>query len=224
MATKTGKGGGAAAPRKRPRARSGGAAQLTAMRALAHPLRLRLVELFAEGPRTTKQVAEELGLPPTRLYHHVHALEAAGLLRLRERRKKRGTEEKYYEATPERMEIRHADTAARGRQVAALASSAVEAARLELAGMLAGEVPWGSEDSPLIVRLRVLSDVVAARIRKDLLAVIRRHAGEKATTRARSRQRTEGKRATDPPREGGGSWSLTMLLLPARDRGGKGKR
>lgn len=68
------------------------------MRALAHPLRLRIMELFAEAPRTTKQVADLLGQPPTRLYHHVAALERAGLLRLKETRKNRGTVEKWYES------------------------------------------------------------------------------------------------------------------------------
>jgi len=73
------------------------------MRALAHPLRLRLLELFAERPRTTKQVADFLGQPPTRLYHHVAALERAGLLHLKETRKNRGTVEKWYETTARRM-------------------------------------------------------------------------------------------------------------------------
>src|SRR5437764_14850940 len=68
------------------------------LRALAHPLRLRIMELFAEGPKTTKRVAELLGEPPTRLYHHVAALERAGLLHLKETRKNRGTVEKWYEA------------------------------------------------------------------------------------------------------------------------------
>src|SRR5436190_12423163 len=72
--------------------------ELAQMRALAHPLRLRIMELFAERPRTTKQVAELLGQPPTRLYHHVAALDRAGLLRLTETRKKRGTIERWYEA------------------------------------------------------------------------------------------------------------------------------
>jgi DNA-binding transcriptional ArsR family regulator len=71
------------------------------LRALAHPLRLRLVELFGEASRTTMQVAEILGQPPTRLYHHVNALTRAGVLRVRETRKNRGTVEKWYElATP----------------------------------------------------------------------------------------------------------------------------
>jgi DNA-binding transcriptional ArsR family regulator len=69
------------------------------IRALAHPLRLRLMELFAETPRTSKQVADLLGEPPTRLYHHVAVLERAGLLRLKETRPNRGTTEKWYEAT-----------------------------------------------------------------------------------------------------------------------------
>jgi DNA-binding transcriptional ArsR family regulator len=73
-------------------------ATVAEMRALAHPLRLRLLELFAEAPRTTKQAADLLGEPPTRLYHHVAALERAGLLRLKETRKNRGTTEKWYEA------------------------------------------------------------------------------------------------------------------------------
>ena len=73
------------------------------IRALAHPLRLRLMELFVEAPRTTKQVADLLGEPPTRLYHHVAVLERAGLLRLKETRRNRGATEKWYEATSRTM-------------------------------------------------------------------------------------------------------------------------
>src|SRR3954447_5228118 len=73
------------------------------MRALAHPLRLRILELFAETPRTTKQVADLLGQPPTRLYHHVAALERVGWLELRETRKNRGTIEKWYGTPAKRL-------------------------------------------------------------------------------------------------------------------------
>src|SRR5881394_4181539 len=79
----------------------GGAPALRAgvaqLRALAHPLRLRIAERFAEGPSTTMQVAAWLGQPPTRLYHHVQVLERAGILRLRETRGNRGAVEKWYE-------------------------------------------------------------------------------------------------------------------------------
>jgi DNA-binding transcriptional ArsR family regulator len=73
-------------------------ANVAELRALAHPLRLRIMELFAESPKTTKRVAELLGEPPTRLYHHVAALERAGLIYLKETRKNRGTVEKWYES------------------------------------------------------------------------------------------------------------------------------
>lgn len=68
------------------------------VKALAHPLRMRIIEtLGASDPMTTKQVAEALGEKPTRLYHHVDKLEKAGLIRLTHTRQNRGTTEKYYE-------------------------------------------------------------------------------------------------------------------------------
>lgn len=72
---------------------------LEQVKALAHPLRVRIIEtLAASDPMTTKQVAELLGEKPTRLYHHVGLLEKAGLIQLTHTRKNRGTTEKYYAA------------------------------------------------------------------------------------------------------------------------------
>ena len=72
---------------------------LDQVKALAHPLRIRIIEaLTASEPMTTKQVAESLGEKPTRLYHHVDLLEKTGLIRLTHTRQNRGTTEKYYEA------------------------------------------------------------------------------------------------------------------------------
>jgi DNA-binding transcriptional ArsR family regulator len=78
---------------------------LTQIKALADPLRQRLLAAFVDEPRTTKQVAVELGQPPTRLYHHVDLLERAGLLELVETRPKRGTTEKYFRAIANRFAI-----------------------------------------------------------------------------------------------------------------------
>jgi len=68
------------------------------VKALADPLRIRILEVLCTAERTTKQVAEQLGEKPTKLYHHVEALEKAGLIRLAHTRQKRGTIEKYYMA------------------------------------------------------------------------------------------------------------------------------
>lgn len=72
---------------------------LAQIRALANPLRLRILGALVGEPRTTKQVAELVGEKPTKLYHHVQAMERAHLVRLVSTRPKRGTVEKYYQAT-----------------------------------------------------------------------------------------------------------------------------
>lgn len=190
------------APRRPPK---GG--ELAAMRALAHPLRVRLLELFAERPRTTKQAAEELRLPPTRLYHHVHALEKGGLLRLRETRRVRGTHEKYYETTLERLREGFADGARPSdADLIALASSILEAARLELALLQQRGAPWRYEDG-LLARLGVRSRAAGERLQRDLQALIRRH------TRKVPAKGHDAAEAEAPLQ-----WSLTLLLLPLSPR------
>ena len=64
-------------------------ASLEQMKMLADPRRIRILELLCGEERTTKQVAEILGEPPTRLYHHVAALARVGLVRLTRTRQSR---------------------------------------------------------------------------------------------------------------------------------------
>lgn len=78
---------------------------LRQIRALADPLRMRILTALSEE-RTTKQVAELLDEKPTRLYHHVDALERAGLVQLTRTSPKRGTTEKYYRAVARAFEAR----------------------------------------------------------------------------------------------------------------------
>jgi DNA-binding transcriptional ArsR family regulator len=73
--------------------------ELDQVRVLADPLRLRIVEQLCLEERTTKQVADALGEKPTKLYHHVEALEKVGLIRQTRTRQNRGTLERYYLAT-----------------------------------------------------------------------------------------------------------------------------
>ena len=68
---------------------------LEQMKVLADPLRIRILESLAIDERTTKQVADLLGEKPTKLYHHVEALERVGLIRMTRTRQNRGTLEKY---------------------------------------------------------------------------------------------------------------------------------
>src|SRR5579864_3777899 len=91
------------------------------VKALVHPLRRRILEVFADSPMTPKQASERLGEPATRMYHHVRVLERAGLIRVVEERRKRGTIERYYRAVAREIAIgpglfasAAADEAARG--------------------------------------------------------------------------------------------------------------
>ncbi|GJM44926.1 MAG: hypothetical protein DHS20C21_17680 [Gemmatimonadota bacterium] len=71
--------------------------ELEQIKVLADPLRIRILEELCEE-RTTKQVAERLGEKPTKLYHHVEALDRVGLISLTRTKQNRGTLEKYYQA------------------------------------------------------------------------------------------------------------------------------
>jgi hypothetical protein len=166
---------------------------LRQIRALSNPLRLRLLEQFAAGARTTKQAAAALGEPLTKLYHHVHALERAGLLVVRGTRRVRGVVEKSYEVAARQFEVEY--DAFGGDLGAALAAAAVGAGRQASAGAGAGR-----RAKPLAVKLLVPGGARAARrLFTELLAVVRNFGGATGG----------GKRAAAAP------WVLSMTLTPA---------
>lgn len=55
-------------------------------KALADPLRIRLVEALWEEPQSARELADRTGLPADRLYYHLGRLEAAGLVGIAEYR------------------------------------------------------------------------------------------------------------------------------------------
>ncbi len=104
-----------------------------------------MMELFAEAPKTTKQVADILGQPPTRLYHHVAALERSGLLVLKEKRKNRGAVEKWYVGISQQIQ----GTAQKGKSARrAVAATVLEQAKQELMSR-----PAGAKEAALLARL-----------------------------------------------------------------------
>lgn len=152
--------------------------ELERLKLLAHPLRLRLLEVFALGPVTTKQAAERLGEPPTRLYHHVYAMERAGLLRLTATRPNRGTIEKYFEAVKHRFGF-DPRALSDGRSpgagwpaAAAAAHTLVDALRGDLEGLGRGET---GVVAPILVRAVIHADRARIRaIRAELAALVHR--------------------------------------------------
>ena len=81
---------------------------LEQVRLLSDPLKLQLLQAFAEGEKTTKQVAAALDENITKLYRHVDALHDAGLLEVVQETPKRGTVERTFRAIAQRFEVDHA--------------------------------------------------------------------------------------------------------------------
>lgn len=185
------------------------------VRALSHPLRLKLLELFFERPRTTMQAAEHLGEAPTRLYHHVASLERAGLVRLRETRQNRGTTEKYFEAVTSRIEPVELKDALRKkvtrRDLAAMGLVVFDQARNELVRALAVDPGDAAENLMAIRGVLRMSPAAAKRLRKELPGVVKRL--------QRRSGATQKSRSGSEPRRARGRYSLTIALLPT-DQGG----
>lgn len=74
------------------------------LKALAEPLRQRLLECFA-APATVKQAAARLGEPLTKLYHHVDQLLAAGLIRIASEQRRRAVVERSFAAVARRFAV-----------------------------------------------------------------------------------------------------------------------
>lgn len=179
------------------------------LRAFAHPLRLRIWEMFAEGPRTTMQVAEILGEPPTRLYHHVNALKRAGLLKLRETRPIRGTVENYLEAVRPDSLFQAAEEVESNpamRQSARAAANAVlEQARHDLLRSLS-DLPALEEAGPIIVRMVIgTTPAKAARIRAKLLGFVKQLQAECG----------EAPEGSATPARVPGRWAVTIAFAPS---------
>jgi DNA-binding transcriptional ArsR family regulator len=79
--------------------------RLDQIRALADPLRLRLVAALVPAERSVAGLARLVGAPATRLYHHVELLLAAGLIEERRRVPRRGVEERFYRASARRYTL-----------------------------------------------------------------------------------------------------------------------
>jgi DNA-binding transcriptional ArsR family regulator len=181
---------------------------LAQIRALADPLRLRILGALSGPPRTTKQVAGVLGEKPTKLYHHVAALERVGLVRLKQTRGVRGATEKYYQAVAARFQVAAAALSTPpGRpeappDVRAMLESILDTARDELLANLRPDATPrpGPADAPLLAR------VVVRGSRRKIQAVHRRVLRWIEQLRAAEPQ--------GPPEEGDLSYALTVVFSP----------
>jgi DNA-binding transcriptional ArsR family regulator len=75
------------------------------LKIIADPLRAQIVELLIAEPLNVRQVAERLGLVPTKLYYHFGLLERIGLIAVADTRLVANMVEKTYRATAPRIEL-----------------------------------------------------------------------------------------------------------------------
>jgi DNA-binding transcriptional ArsR family regulator len=68
------------------------------LRALAHPVRLKMMTLMWPGPLSAAELARELGISHALASQHLRRLDAAGLVELAEERRHRGGQERRYRA------------------------------------------------------------------------------------------------------------------------------
>jgi DNA-binding transcriptional ArsR family regulator len=72
---------------------------------VSDPLRLQILEILKETPKTVKMVAKELGINQVKLYYHFKLLEEHGLLRITEERMVSHLIEKVYQTRARSIRI-----------------------------------------------------------------------------------------------------------------------
>ncbi len=163
-------------------------------KALADPLRIRLLEWLAGAPRSARQLADCAGLPADRLYYHLGQLEQAGLIEVAEYRPlARGKVERVY--APAQAEPPGDD--ADPEETAAFLGSMLEATALDITAACQARQAGRRREIDL--------HRGALRLTDEALAELRSHIGQLAA------------RFADPG--AGGTWTrVVMTLVDLQDR------
>jgi DNA-binding transcriptional ArsR family regulator len=149
------------------------------LRALSDPLRLRLMELAVSRPGepwTAKELAAGLGVPQTRLYHHLDLLVERDLLRVAGERVVSGIIERRYQPVALSFELDRALLGAGAAGESArreLVSTVFDQTRAELESVLAARDDATDAGTAVVARtLARLTPDRAAELRDRLAALL----------------------------------------------------
>ncbi len=78
---------------------------LETLKVVADPVRNQIMEVLEKKPQNVKEVADKLGLAPSKLYYHFNMLEKVGLIQVVETRQVANLIEKYYQSTSSFVDI-----------------------------------------------------------------------------------------------------------------------
>ena len=81
------------------------------LRAIADPMRWRILGALLDAPASIQEIARALGAPKGTVGHHVHVLDEAGLIRVVETKRVRGVVEKRYARVARHFRLPEADAA-----------------------------------------------------------------------------------------------------------------
>jgi DNA-binding transcriptional ArsR family regulator len=79
---------------------------LDALKVIADPLRLQVIEIIFDHTHTVKQIASKLEMPPSKLYYHINLLEKHGLIAVASTRIVSGIVEKSYQAAARNFKVK----------------------------------------------------------------------------------------------------------------------
>src|SRR6516162_5669049 len=139
-------------------------------RALADPMRIRLLECLWGQPQSTKELAAWVGLPPDRLYYHLAQLEQARLIEIAEyRRLPGGKVERVYRPTS----IEPPGEEASPLEYAEFLGAMLEATRADISAASMARAS-GQRREIMLTRATVrLSEADLVALREHLLALVR---------------------------------------------------
>ena len=145
---------------------------LETLRAIADPLRVQILELMEGQTLTVKQVAEKLGLAPSKLYYHFGALEKLGLIEVAKTRMVSNMQEKTYTSAADTLnvdpELFRFSKEGDNEPMNILLSSTIDATREDLLRSMQArqfQLEQGAEETPRRVIInRVVSSVSEKRI------------------------------------------------------------
>ncbi len=147
-------------------------ADLETLRAIADPLRMQVLELLEGQPLTVKQVAEKLGLAPSKLYYHFGALEKLGMIEVAETRMVANMLEKTYRSAAHLLDVDPSlfqfSKDGDNESINILLSSTIDATREDLLRSLQArqfQLEQGADEKPRrIIINRVVSNISEKRI------------------------------------------------------------
>jgi DNA-binding transcriptional ArsR family regulator len=131
-------------------------------KALADPLRIRLLEWLFEAPRSARELADCAGLPADRLYYHLGQLQQAGLIEVAEYRSlARGKVERVYATAQTEPPGDDADP----EETAALLGSMLQATAMDITAACRARQAGGRREIDLHLGTLRLTDEALAELR-----------------------------------------------------------